>query len=60
MYKKINKKITKSKSAQKFNFRTKVRWIFGERKVVRINAPLDSLKATLGLMLQTLKVVKDQ
>ncbi|KAF8850599.1 hypothetical protein BDZ45DRAFT_751600 [Acephala macrosclerotiorum] len=49
---KINKKITKSKSTRKFNFKTKVRCIFEEGKVARIKASLDGLKATLGVVSQ--------
>lgn len=41
-------------------FRQKVQWVFRESRVKAVKARLESLKSTLGLMLQTLRLHVDR
>ena len=60
VFKKINGMIGKTAGLQKMQLRSKVAWVFREEKVRSVKASLESLKSTLGLILQTLRLVKDQ
>lgn len=61
VFKEINQMIAKANGAKKgglANFKTKVKWVFRDTRVRSVKATLESLKATLGLMLQTLRLAK--
>lgn len=58
LFKDINKMIFKTRGSMRSKISQSIGWIFREKKVRTVKATLDSLKSTLGLMLQTLKLKK--
>ncbi|KAI9721257.1 MAG: hypothetical protein M1812_002419 [Candelaria pacifica] len=60
LFRRINRMIGRTENVPQLQFKSKVAWVFREKKVRTVKASLDSLKSTLGLMLQTLKLARDQ
>lgn len=60
VFRQINRMIEKTVSAAKMKLQSKFAWVFRKTKVKELKASLDSLKLTMSLMLQTLKLVKDK
>ena len=60
IFKQIKRMIGKTADVPKLQLKAKVAWVFRESKVRETRANLDSLKSTLGLILQTLRLVKDE
>jgi hypothetical protein len=56
LFKQINRMIFRANGDKKSKIGQRIEWFFKEGKVRNVKAVLDSLKATLALMLQTLKV----
>jgi hypothetical protein len=56
LFKEINRMIFRANGDKKSKIGQRIEWFFKEGKVRNVKAVLDSLKATLGVMLQTLKL----
>lgn len=60
VFRQINRMIERTVGATKMKLQSKVAWVFRKTKVQELKASLQSLKLTMGLMLQILKLAKDQ
>ncbi len=60
VFREINRMTEKTIGAEKMKLQSKIAWLFRKTKVQELKASLESLKSTMGLMLQTLRLVKDQ
>jgi hypothetical protein len=60
LFKDINKMIFRANGSKRSRIGQSISWIFREGKIRTVKATLDSLKTTLVLMLQTLKLRKAQ
>ena len=60
LFKDINRMVFRANGSKRSKISQGIGWIFREGKVRTVKATLDSLKSTLGLMLQTLKLRKAQ
>ncbi|KAH0541259.1 hypothetical protein FGG08_004264 [Glutinoglossum americanum] len=58
LFRRINHMIKETSGVPKQQLKTKVAWVFREKKVKAIKAKLDSLKITLIFMLQTLSIAQ--
>lgn len=59
IFRQIDHMIKRTVGATKMKLQSKFAWVFRKTKVQELKASLESLKLTIGLMLQTLKLVKD-
>lgn len=60
VFRKINRMIDRTAGLPKLKLQSKVMWVFRKGKVLEVKANLESLKSTLSLILQTLKLVQQQ